>query len=98
MFSFVFSEAGYLCVPALLPILKEVADSYAPDNEQAQENQEGATTVILGVVANIFQKIIELLARRLRKEPEEGKKARRDLLWYFCIFVFIRCTDYLFLR
>ncbi|XP_039983579.1 condensin-2 complex subunit G2 isoform X2 [Xiphias gladius] len=68
------SEAGYLCVPALLPILKEVADSYAPDNEQAQENQEGATTVILGVVANIFQKIIELLARRLRKEPEEGKK------------------------
>uniref|UniRef100_A0A665X4M4 Non-SMC condensin II complex, subunit G2 n=1 Tax=Echeneis naucrates TaxID=173247 RepID=A0A665X4M4_ECHNA len=36
--------------------------------------QEAATTVILGVVANIFQKIIELLARRLRKEPEEAKR------------------------
>ncbi|XP_070784454.1 condensin-2 complex subunit G2 [Enoplosus armatus] len=69
------SEAGYLCIPAVLPILKEVADSYVPeDNNQGQENQEDATTVILGVVANIFQKIIELLARRLRKEPEEGKQ------------------------
>ncbi|KAM7369819.1 hypothetical protein PAMP_011110 [Pampus punctatissimus] len=67
------SEAGYLCIPAILPILKEVADSYAPENQQAQERQEDETTVILGVVANIFQKIIELLACRLRKEPEEGK-------------------------
>ncbi|XP_044033213.1 condensin-2 complex subunit G2 isoform X2 [Siniperca chuatsi] len=69
------SEAGYLCIPAVLPILKEVADSYvAEDSNEAQENQEDATTVILAVVANIFQKIIELLARRLRKEPEEGKQ------------------------
>ncbi|XP_022622896.1 condensin-2 complex subunit G2 isoform X1 [Seriola dumerili] len=70
------SEAGYLCIPAVLPILKEVVDSYAPDdnNNQGQENQEDPTTVVLGVVANIFQKIIELLARRLRKEPEEGKR------------------------
>ncbi|XP_035513076.1 condensin-2 complex subunit G2 [Morone saxatilis] len=69
------SDAGYLCIPAVLPILKEVADCYVPeDNNQAQGNQGDATTVILGVVANIFQKIIELLARRLRKEPEEGKQ------------------------
>ncbi|GLD75565.1 condensin-2 complex subunit G2 [Lates japonicus] len=68
------SETGYLCIPAVLPILKEVADSYVPDDNQAPENQEDATTVILGVVANIFQKIIELLARRLRKEPEDGKQ------------------------
>ncbi|XP_032360286.1 condensin-2 complex subunit G2 [Etheostoma spectabile] len=73
------SEAGYLCIPAVLPILKEVTDSYGPedednDNNHAQENEEDATTVILGVVGNIFQKIIELLARRLRKEPEEGKR------------------------
>ncbi|XP_051267133.1 condensin-2 complex subunit G2 isoform X2 [Dicentrarchus labrax] len=69
------SDAGYLCIPAVLPILKEVADCYVPeDNNQAQDNQGDATTVILGVVANIFQKIIELLARRLRKEPEEGKQ------------------------
>lgn len=70
------SEAGYLCISAVLQILKEVADSYAPEenNNQDQDNEEGSTTVILGVVANIFQKIIELLARRLRKEPEEGKQ------------------------
>lgn len=69
----VLSEAGYLCIPAVLPILKEVVNSYVP-GENSQENPEDPTTVILGVVANIFQKIIELLARRLRKEPEEGKQ------------------------
>uniref|UniRef100_A0A3Q1FKQ8 Non-SMC condensin II complex, subunit G2 n=1 Tax=Acanthochromis polyacanthus TaxID=80966 RepID=A0A3Q1FKQ8_9TELE len=69
------SEAGYLCIPAVLPFLKEVANSYVPeDSNKDQENQEDAVTVILGVVANIFQKIIELLARRLRKDPEEGKQ------------------------
>ncbi|XP_053268370.1 condensin-2 complex subunit G2 isoform X1 [Pleuronectes platessa] len=69
------SEAGFLCIPAVLPILKEVAASYVPeDNQQDQENQEDPTIVILGVVANVFQKVIELLARRLRKEPEEGKQ------------------------
>ncbi|KAK5877749.1 hypothetical protein CesoFtcFv8_025226 [Champsocephalus esox] len=66
------SEAGYLCVPAVLLILKEVADSYSPEDEP--EEEEGEEEVILGVVANIFQKIIELLARRLRKEPEEGRQ------------------------
>lgn len=70
-----FSEAGYLCIPAVLPILKEVANSYAPeDSKEPEENQEDPTTVILGVVSNILQKIIELLARRLRKDPEEGKQ------------------------
>ncbi|XP_035765489.1 condensin-2 complex subunit G2 [Neolamprologus brichardi] len=69
------SEAGYLCIPAVLPILKEVANSYAPeDSKEPEEDQEDPTTVILGVVSNIFQKIIELLARRLRKDPEEGKQ------------------------
>ncbi|XP_070842311.1 condensin-2 complex subunit G2 isoform X1 [Chaetodon trifascialis] len=69
------SDAGYLCIPAVLLILKEVADSYVPEDiNQAQENQEDPAAVILGVVANIFQKIIELLARRVRKEPEEGKQ------------------------
>lgn len=92
-----FAEAGYLCIPAVLLILKEVADSYVPeDNNQAQENQEDPTTVILSVVANIFQKIIELLARRVRKDPEEGKQV--DILNlsvliyllylpYFCVYL-----------
>lgn len=70
------SDAGYLCIPAVLPILKEVADSYVPEdnNNQAQEKEEDPITVLLGVVANIFQKIIELLARHIRKKPEEGKQ------------------------
>ncbi|KAL6097725.1 ncapg2 [Pungitius sinensis] len=72
------SEAGYLCIPAVLQILKDVADSYLPKHNNNNNNnppaQEDATTVALGVVANIFQKIIELLARRLRKDPEEGNR------------------------
>ncbi|MEQ2217393.1 hypothetical protein XENOCAPTIV_008325 [Xenoophorus captivus] len=68
------SKAGYLCIPAVLPILKEVANSVVPDdNNQDHEIHGESTLVILGVVANIFQKIIELLALCLRKEPEEGQ-------------------------
>lgn len=85
----IFAEAGYLCIPAVLPILKEVADSFAPD--QAQENEEDPTTVMLGVVANIFHKIIELLVRRLRKEPEEGKEV--EILTPSVLIYFFRvCT------
>ncbi|KAM4543917.1 condensin-2 complex subunit G2 [Fundulus diaphanus] len=68
------SEAGYTCIPAVLALLKEVANSSVPDDDiQDQESHEDSSTVILGGVANIFQKIIELLASRLRKEPEEGQ-------------------------
>ncbi|KAK5849561.1 hypothetical protein PBY51_013887 [Eleginops maclovinus] len=70
------SEAGYY-IPAVLLILKEVADSYSPEDKQEEEEEgkeEDTTAVVLGVVANIFQKIIELLARRLRKKPEEGQQ------------------------
>lgn len=78
---FVFSETGYMCIPSVLPILKEVANSFVPDdNNQEQEHHEESTVVILGVVANIFQKIIELLTRRLRKEPEEGRLVRSFIL------------------
>lgn len=69
------AEAGYLCVPPTLRILKEVVSSYIPEKEnEDRENPEDATAVILGVVANLFQKVIELLARRLRRKPEEGKQ------------------------
>lgn len=72
-----FSETGYLCIPAVLSILKEVVDSFVPDDIEDAQDEENPTTVILGVVANIFQKVIELLARHLKKEPEEGKQVRR---------------------
>ncbi|XP_056869184.1 condensin-2 complex subunit G2 isoform X1 [Takifugu flavidus] len=69
------SDAGYLCVPPTLRILKEVVSSYVPEEENGDpENPEDPTAVILGVVANLFQKVIELLARRLRRQPEEGKQ------------------------
>ncbi|XP_072307058.1 condensin-2 complex subunit G2 [Eucyclogobius newberryi] len=68
------SDGGYRCIPGILPILKEVADSYVPEDNEALDDPENQTTVILGVVANIFQKMIELLARRLRKDPEEGQQ------------------------
>ncbi|XP_029001424.1 condensin-2 complex subunit G2 isoform X1 [Betta splendens] len=66
----ILSGAGYLCIPAVLSVLKEVVDTCIP--EENHNDQEDPTTVMLGVVANIFQKIIELLARRLRKDQEEG--------------------------
>ncbi|XP_041669666.1 condensin-2 complex subunit G2 isoform X1 [Cheilinus undulatus] len=66
----VMSDAGYLCIPAVLPVLKEVASD--AESELAQGDQEDPTCNNLGVIAKIFQVIIELLARRLKKEPEEG--------------------------
>ncbi|KAL1006796.1 hypothetical protein UPYG_G00077220 [Umbra pygmaea] len=67
------SEKGFLCVPALLSVLTEVSESQVPE-VRAQEDQ---TPVILSVVTNIFQKILEVMARRLRKEPEEGRELWR---------------------
>ncbi|XP_061820765.1 condensin-2 complex subunit G2 [Nerophis lumbriciformis] len=83
------SDTGYLCIPAVLPLLKEVMDCVVlEDNRHAEGDEEDAATVCLDVVANIFQKIIELLARRLKKEPEEGKQLCQlavpgltDFLW-----------------
>lgn len=69
------AEAGYLYIPPVLQVLKEVVSSYTLEEElQHQEHQEDPTAIVLGVVANLFQKVIELLARRLRKQPEEGKQ------------------------
>ncbi|XP_029955614.1 condensin-2 complex subunit G2 isoform X2 [Salarias fasciatus] len=79
------SEAGYLCVPAVLQILKAVANSCVP--EESSQDQEDPAMAILAVVANVFQKIIELLARRLKKEPEEGKQ--------LCLSAVSGLTDFL---
>ncbi|XP_053715886.1 condensin-2 complex subunit G2 [Synchiropus splendidus] len=68
------SEAGYFCIPGILSVLKEVVDTFEPDKDSPQDDAEDPTIVLLGVVANIFQKIIELLARRLKKEPEDGRQ------------------------
>ncbi|KAK6292869.1 hypothetical protein J4Q44_G00363700 [Coregonus suidteri] len=70
------SEKGYLCVPLLFFVLTEVAENYVPEN-QAQDDQ---SSIILSVVTNVFQKILEVMARRLRKDPEEGQE-----LWYSAV-------------
>jgi hypothetical protein len=67
----VFSEKGYLCVPLLLFVLTEVVENYVP------ENQDNQSSIILTVVTNVFQKILEVMARCLRKDPEEGQEVRR---------------------
>ncbi|XP_038853831.1 condensin-2 complex subunit G2 [Salvelinus namaycush] len=70
------SEKGYLCVPLLLSVLTEVAENYVPEN-QGQDDQ---SSILLSVVTNIFQKILEVMARRLRKDPEEGQE-----LWHSAV-------------
>uniref|UniRef100_A0A6Q2XNL4 Condensin-2 complex subunit G2 n=1 Tax=Esox lucius TaxID=8010 RepID=A0A6Q2XNL4_ESOLU len=65
-------QKGYLCVPLLLSMLMEVAGNYVPENRAPNDRQ----SIILGVVTNIFQKILEVMARRLRKAPEEGQEVR----------------------
>lgn len=73
-------EAGHLCIPVVLSILNEVVGSYVPE-ENWQDAEEAPAAVALGVVANIFQKVIEIMALRLKKEPEEGKKVRIVDTW-----------------
>ncbi|KAK0137768.1 Condensin-2 complex subunit G2 [Merluccius polli] len=60
---------GYLCIPLVLSILKEVTENSIPE-----ENQGTTTSVLLAVVVNTFQKVVELLARRMRKAPEDGRE------------------------
>ncbi|XP_061095489.1 condensin-2 complex subunit G2 isoform X1 [Conger conger] len=63
------SEKGYQCMPLLLSVLKEVAEVCLAQFAQAQSDQ---LTVLLNVVANVFQKVLETVARKLRTQPDEG--------------------------
>ncbi|KAJ8010221.1 hypothetical protein DPEC_G00072750 [Dallia pectoralis] len=67
------SEKGYLCVPLVLSMLTEVAENYVPEHRDLNDQ----SYVILSVVTNVFQKILEVMARRLRKEPEDGQELWR---------------------
>ncbi|KAG5850328.1 hypothetical protein ANANG_G00081060 [Anguilla anguilla] len=63
------SEKGYQCLPQLLSVLKEVAEDCLAQSAQTPSDQ---LSVLLSVVANVFQKVLETVARTLRKQPEEG--------------------------
>ncbi|XP_062850580.1 condensin-2 complex subunit G2 [Trichomycterus rosablanca] len=69
------SEKGYQCVPLLLSVLTEVAqDCFA----QSATPEEERLSVTLQIVTNIFQKVLEVVAHRLRRDKEEGQELCRS--------------------
>ncbi|XP_060771598.1 condensin-2 complex subunit G2 [Neoarius graeffei] len=65
------SEKGYVCIPVLLSLLTEVAQNSVSHDAEGQEDH---LSVILRIIANIFQKVLEVMAHRLRKDKEEGQE------------------------
>ena len=64
-------EKGFLLIPLVLSVLKEVTESSVPQEERGEEQEEGPIGLLLGLVTNTFQKVVERLAWVLRKRPEE---------------------------
>ncbi|XP_034615905.1 condensin-2 complex subunit G2 isoform X2 [Trachemys scripta elegans] len=62
------TERGCFCIPTLLCVLKEIIEASLTQNIDTDE--ELAT--FLHAVQALFQKILESVARRLRKQREEG--------------------------
>ncbi|KAG9274713.1 condensin-2 complex subunit G2 [Astyanax mexicanus] len=65
------SEKGYWCTPLLLSVLAEVAQG---SFSQTTEDQEEQQSITLRIITNIFQKVLEVMAHRLRKDKEEGQE------------------------
>ncbi|XP_066537007.1 condensin-2 complex subunit G2 [Hoplias malabaricus] len=65
------SEKGYSCIPLLLSVLSEVAQDSFSHSSKTQEEQ---LCVTLRIVSNIFQKVLEVMAHRLRKDKDEGQE------------------------
>lgn len=79
----VFLEKGYICTPHVLALLTEVAQGCLSHKAEGQEDQLSLTIRIL---TNIFQKIVEIIAHRLRKDKEEGQEVR-PLIRYVKVFL-----------
>uniref|UniRef100_A0A671NUE3 Condensin-2 complex subunit G2-like n=1 Tax=Sinocyclocheilus anshuiensis TaxID=1608454 RepID=A0A671NUE3_9TELE len=76
-------EKGYMCTPHVLALLTEVAQGCLSHKAETQEDQSSLTIRIL---TNIFQKVVEIIAHRLRKDKEEGQEVRplkRDIRAFF---------------
>ncbi|XP_051556991.1 LOW QUALITY PROTEIN: condensin-2 complex subunit G2-like [Myxocyprinus asiaticus] len=65
------SEKGYMCIPLVLALLTEVAQDCLSQKAEDQDDQLSLTVRIL---TNIFQKVVEIMAHRLRKDKEEGQE------------------------
>lgn len=60
-------ERGGSCAPVLLCTLKEIIEASLNQNTETEE-----VTNLFHTLQNVFQKILECVAHRLKKEREEG--------------------------
>ncbi|XP_006634573.2 condensin-2 complex subunit G2 [Lepisosteus oculatus] len=63
------SDRGHVFLPSLISILKEVAEVCLVQSAQSQSQD---LSLLLSFVSDVFQKSLEAVARRLRKNREEG--------------------------
>ncbi|NXV02076.1 CNDG2 protein, partial [Cettia cetti] len=61
------TERGGFCAPVLLCALKEIIEASLNKNTETEE-----VTNLFHALQNVFQKILECVAHRLKKEQEEG--------------------------
>ncbi|NWH32279.1 CNDG2 protein, partial [Chloropsis hardwickii] len=61
------TERGGFCAPVLLCALKEIIEAPLNQNTKTEE-----VTNLFHTLQNVFQKILECVAHRLKKEQEEG--------------------------
>ncbi|NXU41448.1 CNDG2 protein, partial [Drymodes brunneopygia] len=61
------TERGGFCAPVLLCVLKEIIEVSVTQNTKTEE-----VTNLFHTLQNVFQKILECVARRLKKQQEEG--------------------------
>ncbi|NWY53732.1 CNDG2 protein, partial [Chionis minor] len=65
--SVIQTERGGFCAPMLLYILKEIIEAALTQNTETDE-----VANLFHAVQTIFQKVLECVARRLKKQQEEG--------------------------
>ncbi|NXE76680.1 CNDG2 protein, partial [Cochlearius cochlearius] len=65
--SVIQTERGGFCAPVLLYTLKEIIEASLTQNTETDE-----VANLLHAVQTIFQKVLECVARRLKKQQEEG--------------------------
>ncbi|KAM4906582.1 condensin-2 complex subunit G2 [Sylvia borin] len=61
------TERGGFCAPVLLCALKEIIEASLNENTETEE-----VTNLFHTLQNVFQKILECVAHRLKKEQEKG--------------------------
>ncbi|NXH19394.1 CNDG2 protein, partial [Bucco capensis] len=67
--SVIQTERGSFCAPVLLYALKEITEASLTQNTETDE-----VANLFHAVQNVFQKILECVAHRLKEEQEEGIK------------------------